>query len=650
MKLHTLRIENYRSFHDETIEFGPYTCFVGPNGAGKSTVLNALNVLFREVTSKAADHQTLAAEDFCEGNTSCPVRITATFDRLTHEAELDLKDYVRHGKLIVVAEAHWDSSQGRAEVKQHGMRLAMLDFARFFEAEGSGQRITELKTIYEQVRQQHSQLPPPGTKQAMIEALRAYEAKRPDLCTPIPSADQFYGWSRGINRLEKYIQWVFVPAVKNAGEEGSESKNSCLGKLLDRTVRNAMSFQSPIEQMRQSIITQLRELMDSKVGALRSLSETIQTSLRRYSDSQVELSLEWALAADGAVSVDEPFATVRVNDGDFKNSISRMGHGLQRAYLLAILEQLARTTVGGTRPTLLFGCEEPELYQHPPMARRLARTVSEMARQADAQVIICTHSPYFVSAHEFEQIRMVSPRCDAPSGRIRRATFEDVSGRYCRAYPGRTLNRGGALHRLSRLMQPSLNELFFCNSIVLVEGIEDQAYLQTWFELKNLQGEIGDTGCHIVACSLKSSMVEPIAIARALEIPVFVMFDRDVESKTQERQKHECDNAAILSAIDSSENQLADAPLCIMPYSAAWRTCIAEELRREVGNEIWDAAKNRVLADSEVNGKDLGKCPIMITQLLTELFNNAYQLRLLTRVCNEILRFAKDNASRRRPA
>lgn len=47
MKIKTVKIENFRSFKNETIDFDNYNCFVGPNGAGKSTVLNALNVFFR---------------------------------------------------------------------------------------------------------------------------------------------------------------------------------------------------------------------------------------------------------------------------------------------------------------------------------------------------------------------------------------------------------------------------------------------------------------------------------------------------------------------------------------------------------------------------------------------------------------------------
>ena len=55
MKIKSIRIENFRSFQDETIVLNSYSCFVGPNGAGKSTVLAALNVFFQERAESATD-------------------------------------------------------------------------------------------------------------------------------------------------------------------------------------------------------------------------------------------------------------------------------------------------------------------------------------------------------------------------------------------------------------------------------------------------------------------------------------------------------------------------------------------------------------------------------------------------------------------
>jgi putative ATP-dependent endonuclease of the OLD family len=52
MKLKSLRIENFRSFADETISLDGYNCFVGQNGAGKSTILTALNIFGSEQESE----------------------------------------------------------------------------------------------------------------------------------------------------------------------------------------------------------------------------------------------------------------------------------------------------------------------------------------------------------------------------------------------------------------------------------------------------------------------------------------------------------------------------------------------------------------------------------------------------------------------
>jgi predicted ATP-dependent endonuclease of OLD family len=98
MRLDKLRIQNFRSFKDETIELDPYTCLVGPNGCGKSTVLTALNVFFRNTASVSTNVVTLSAEDFHHSNTKEPIRIRLTFKDLSEEAQTELAHYYRQGR------------------------------------------------------------------------------------------------------------------------------------------------------------------------------------------------------------------------------------------------------------------------------------------------------------------------------------------------------------------------------------------------------------------------------------------------------------------------------------------------------------------------------------------------------------------------
>ena len=87
MKIESVRIENFRSFKDETVFLDDYTCLVGPNGGGKSTVLCALNVFFRESENSSTDVVNLSAEDFHQKITDEPIRITVTFVDLNAQAQ-----------------------------------------------------------------------------------------------------------------------------------------------------------------------------------------------------------------------------------------------------------------------------------------------------------------------------------------------------------------------------------------------------------------------------------------------------------------------------------------------------------------------------------------------------------------------------------
>ncbi len=50
MRLHSIRLQNFRLFKDETFEFKPLTILTGPNSSGKSTVVKALMLLQENLT------------------------------------------------------------------------------------------------------------------------------------------------------------------------------------------------------------------------------------------------------------------------------------------------------------------------------------------------------------------------------------------------------------------------------------------------------------------------------------------------------------------------------------------------------------------------------------------------------------------------
>jgi len=234
MKIESVRIQNFRAFANETVFFDDYTCLVGPNGSGKSTILTALNIFFRDTANASTDLVNLGKEDFHRCDTSHPITITVTFRDLSAEAKDDLKDYVRQDKLVVSSLAKWNDDTGSAAVEQHGERLGIEIFRSYFEKEKQGAAAKDLQAAFAELKKPFPDLSDAKTKAAMEQALREYEAAHPEQCTLIPSPDQFYGFSKGTNRLQKYVQWVYVPAVKDATTEQAEAKSTALKRLLSR--------------------------------------------------------------------------------------------------------------------------------------------------------------------------------------------------------------------------------------------------------------------------------------------------------------------------------------------------------------------------------------------------------------------------------
>lgn len=368
MEIESVRIVNFRSYKDETINFDNYTCFVGANGAGKSTVFNALNVFFRQSKDIKTDINKLVESDFHHKNTSIEIRITVTFRKLSDSAKADLAAYVRQEKLIISAVAIYDTSTGKAEVKQYGNRLGFKTFKRFFEEEKAGAKVGELQKIYTELKTSYPDLPKVTSKGDMASALQEYESNNPDKCDLIPSEDQFYGATKGANKLSPHIQWVFVSASKDVTEEGEESKTSALGQLLSRTVRSKVSFNEKIQQIRNETRAKYEELLGKEQSVLDEISKSLQTRLSGWAHPNISAQVLWKQDPEKSVKVEEPFAYIKIGERGFEGDLARFGHGLQRSYMLALLQELAQIH-DTSAPTLVMGIEEPELYQHPPQAR-----------------------------------------------------------------------------------------------------------------------------------------------------------------------------------------------------------------------------------------------------------------------------------------
>ncbi len=638
MKIESVRIENFRSFKDKTINFDNYTCFIGANGCGKSTILNALNIFFRQNKDCSTDLCKLEIEDFHHKNVDEPIKITVTFTEPSDKAKEDLSDYVRQDKLIVSSIAEYDNIKNVAEVKHYGNRLGFNDFREYFEADKKGKKVEILKNIYLNLQQKYNDLPNASTKIKMAQSLKEYEANHKDQCILIPSEDQFYGFTKGQNKIAPYVQWIFVPAVKDVTKESQETKDTALEQLLARTVRSKVNFAEKIDNLKRDTQEQYQEILNKEQFILEEISNNLKKRLGSWAHSGISAKILWKQDPEKSVRVEEPFAYIKVEERGFEGDLARFGHGLQRSFMLALLQEL--TTINDeTSPKLIMGIEEPEIYQHPPQARHLADTLLELSDKG-SQIMVCSHNPLFVPGDNFESIRLVREKGSPSESYISRISYDSLSYELAKAQHGKkVLKEKGMLAKLYPSLNPVINEMFFCNNLILTEGIEDVAYISTYLLLTDNMEVFRQYGGHIVPAGRKSEIIKPLAIAKLLNLPVFVVCDADTDKENDEIQMHKKDNKSILSLLgydhlnEWPKNNIYENNLTM------WNKNITEVIKTEF-NGKWE--KFKTIANSfygEPGG--LNKNPLAIACVLETAWNEGLISHELMNLINRIISFIK---------
>jgi energy-coupling factor transporter ATP-binding protein EcfA2 len=671
MKLKEIKIQNFRSFKDETITFDDYTCLVGPNGSGKSGVLMALNVFFRNNDSTVTDVLNLTKEDFHHENVQNPVRITLTFEDLpseddslvSKEAKELIKLYARQDKLVLFAQAEWNPTTESAPVKQYGSRLVMKELKPYFRAKETGAKVPALREIYNKLRAKFPELPGATTGTAMYDNLQEYENKRPDECSMEDGECECYGFTGGLYRLADLIQWVYVPAVKDASSEQEEGSKTALGQLLQRTVRAKIDFKDELAALEEEAEAKYETILEGKKDALKDLGLAIQKSLRDWTNPRAAFELEWQ--GDFA-KARPPIAKARIGEDAFIGEIARLGHGMQRGFLVAILKELVNNEQKGG-PKLLLGFEEPELYQHPPQAQHIQGVLERLTKpENNSQVIVTSHSPYFVSSKGFKNIRLFRKCGKKPYSVVKVADYTKIEKRIAGAFGRKIQPPTNLMATVGQIMHTSQKEMFFSPVIVLVEGEEDVAFIATHLNLTGEWKTFRHNECHFVIAGGKNNMPRLLAIAQEFEIPTFIVCDSDIEKsiKRIERAKNlPEDEPNKKDKIQSSKGELenqkeinkAIASLCCLELDdpskcetirgeniVMWKDSIGAEIVSSFRETEWQETQNAVIEKYGFKWvrKKKKNC-MVIAATLEELSKKGKQSPVLKALCGRISQYAQ---------
>jgi predicted ATP-dependent endonuclease of OLD family len=141
-------------------------------------------------------------------------------------------------------------------------------------------------------------------------------------------------------------------------------------------------------------------------------------------------------------------------------------------------------------------------------------------------------------------------------------------------YTGRTLRA-----RLRTIMTPWMNEGFFADAVVLVEGEDDRAVVLAMAQY--MDRDLEADGVSVIPCMGKSNLDRPYLIFTRLGIPTFLLWDSDKEGKDADPAR----NRYLLRLLGQKEE---DWPNQVHRHFACFEQEAGRCIREQIGPGLFD--------------------------------------------------------------
>jgi len=624
-------IDNYRCVQHEVLTCGRLTALVGANGSGKSTFLNAIDLFY-------STSQKVVSEDFYDGDVGNSIQITVTFCKLDESEKKRFQKYIQGDELSVVRVLSFQD--GKLIDKHHGITLQNPDFVNIRKA-GTA---TAMKPLYSQLQegQKYKNLPKWKKQEDALAALDEWEAANQQECRWELDDGQFFGFKQvAQGYLGACTRYLYIPAVRDAAADASEGRGSPITQLMDLVVRSLVQNRTDFKEFREQSDRRYGEIFNpANLTELGGLADDLTKTLQQYiPDSAVDL--DW-LTFSG-IDIPMPQARLKLLEDGYKSEVERAGHGLQRAFIMSLLQHLAvaqakagaetslpevsSTTqaVGNEKsvkmPNLILAIEEPELYQHPGRQRHLTNILMQLSRGQirgvveQTQVMYCTHSPLFICLDRFDEVRLARKAQGAAGkpkvSQLITKSLDNIADRLWTAdgmpapkYTGETLRP-----RLVSLLD-QVSEGFFASKAVLVEGPSDRAAiigaaLASDHDLESM-------GISVIPCTGKHGVGTVAAVFISFRIPIYCVWDSD-ENTAQPRGPCEKCKRPFNKKSDPSENRRLlrllgmteeDWPSYIKERSACFRTDRETVTKAEIGEDLFDRILDEEMVRFNIRERD----------------------------------------------
>ena len=266
----------------------------------------------------------------------------------------------------------------------------------------------------------------------------------------------------------KIASCIPVPLTISPFDDSIQLENKIVELLTSAVKENVKNDQSKVAKLLDQVNDLANEVKKQIAEELNKTTSRLQKNLNEVFP---EHNVDIAPQAD-KIEVDKILATgthlnVAGNDGKYY-PLANQGSGLQRAFLWSAIEALAdtgkmksgRSTIESEKPKMLL-VEEPESFLHPPAVRLAREALYKIAELDNWQVMITTHSPIFIDVSK-------------PHTTIIRVEKNEGATKIFSTEKAQFSDKERERLQMIRNCHPTINEFFFANKVILVEGDTEQ--------------------------------------------------------------------------------------------------------------------------------------------------------------------------------
>lgn len=351
MKISEIKLHGIKSYEESTIAMDDYVVFVGENNSGKSNILFALLWFFgKEKISNKDVNQNIGDDPYVEVEF-----MLQNGEEFTHP-----KEYLVDGKFKVRA------ILPRNKISDKGAACEYYGYTGIDEEDIKDTKLLGWKTV----------------------------AK--------PSLGDV----------------IYMPSVRPLSEELKFTANSSLNQLVTKNIIARIKLEDEKSNHYNNVIEAIKKLSNyistGEGSAIQKLKADIGSKMLVYDKVQIGFDL---IPPDAEELVKSCFSSHTEIEGiNDKLPLTSQGDGFQRSMMFSLIANLAELNkkeqkVGkktAKNDCAFYIIEEPELFLHPNHQTYFRNKLEELSHLTESQVIITSHSPYFLNNVErYSQIKRV---------------------------------------------------------------------------------------------------------------------------------------------------------------------------------------------------------------------------------------------------